>query len=584
MTAYPTRLMLLVPGVLAAMALALAPCHGKAADIAGMVERATSGTSQERYVAIDDLGEHHESAETVVPALQKLLGDKDPQVQWRSARALGDYGDLAKTVAPELRKLLGNADPIVKYHAATALGKLEDRSDETARALAKLVTNKDGRVARAAIAALRKLNPDPKLVMDTIQQVMESDDEAVQLFALEAVVARGAAATPILIEALQRPQTAYLACTAIQQIGPAAKETVPAISTLLTKTKHSQLQIAALLALASIGPAAQPAEGQIETLLKTSQDATVPVAAAYALGSIGAKNADATLRAAMMKENSMLQMLAAWALAMLHPEDQASMKQAVDKLTDGLGSNDAAMRMAAVRGMRKLNAPPELVAPALVRMANDPNPDVSANVVAALADVGEPIVPRVAKALSKPELRGLAIRVIKKLGPKAAGAVDALVDAANGADAMQQADIYLALAAIGPSAAPATDVLAKSLKSDDDHVRHAAIFALRQIGPGATEAVPQLVSMLGDQDSMVALASAWALAAIAGSDGGVASKVAPVLAQGLVSADERAQLESVDAIVALGPGGASAAPILKKLAEEDDSESVREAAAEALKK
>ncbi len=96
-------------------------------------------------------------------------------------------------------------------------------------------------------------------------------------------------AVPLLKDALKQPETAYLACTAIEQIGPPAADTVPELTELLGKTKHSQLLIQTLLALASIGPAAEPAESAIVPLLNTSTDQTVPVAAAYALGSIGAQ-------------------------------------------------------------------------------------------------------------------------------------------------------------------------------------------------------------------------------------------------------------------------------------------------------
>ena len=84
--------------------------------------------------------------------------------------------------------------------------------------------------------------------------------------------------------------------------------------------------IQTLLALASIGPAAESAAPKIVPLLEMPNDATVPVAAAYALGSIGAKNADAPLRRALTKDNAFLQMIAAWSIAKLHPDDEACAK------------------------------------------------------------------------------------------------------------------------------------------------------------------------------------------------------------------------------------------------------------------
>ena len=270
---------------------------------------------------------------------------------------------------------------------------------------------------------------------------------------------------------------------------------------LLGTTKHSHVLIQALLALAAIGPGAESAAPQIKTLLNSETDATVPVAAAYALGSIGAKDADAELHAAAAKSDPFLQMIAAWALAKLHPDDQAALKAAVDKLTQGLKNENVTIRNAAAKSLQSLKAPPEMVAPGLVALMNDPNPDMHANAIEAIASLGESVVPKVANALKNPQLRGPAVRVLRKLGPKAAGAVQPLVDAANGADPKVRTEIQFALAAIGPAAAPATDMLIQSLASKDAGERESALFALRKIGPGAKAAVQRLTRRMQADDS-----------------------------------------------------------------------------------
>jgi HEAT repeat protein len=234
------------------------------ADTSSLLRTAAGGEAQARYAAIDDLGERHEAAETVVPELAKLLKDSDAKVRWRAARSLGDYGSSAQPAVQGLTALLGDSDPVVQYHAAVSLGKAGDRSDATVDALVKSVTSPDGRVARAAIAALRKLKPDPKHVVAVLDQMLGSDDHVVVVHALEALVERGEQAVPVLNEALKRPRTVYVACAAIEQIGPAAAGTVPALTQLLRETKHSHLLIQTLLALASIGPAAQTAAPQIK--------------------------------------------------------------------------------------------------------------------------------------------------------------------------------------------------------------------------------------------------------------------------------------------------------------------------------
>jgi HEAT repeat protein len=133
---------------------------------------------------------------------------------------------------------------------------------------------------------------------------------------------------------------------------------VPALTEVLESTKHSKLLIKAMLALACIGPAAKSASPQIVPLLEHSTDTTIPVAAAYALGSIGATDADDALRAALAKPNPFLQMVAAWSLAKIHPDDAELKKQAIDKLQEGLKSDDPAIQAAAQKGLNLLGPPP----------------------------------------------------------------------------------------------------------------------------------------------------------------------------------------------------------------------------------
>ena len=561
----------------------LPSCAAENSGTAKMVQDATTGAKDTRYTAIDDLGERHAHASQVVRPLEKMLTDEDPQVRWRTARTLGEYGSQAKSSAASLRKLLTDNDPIVQYHAAIALGKIDDKSDETVEALIAVATSKDARVARAAIAALHELKPGPQRVAEALANALKSNDKAVALHALEAIVEEGKNALPLLKEALGHPETAYVACAAIEQLGPEAAPVVPELAGLLGTTKHSQLLIQELLALAAIGPGAESAAPQIKPLLATETDATVPVAAAYALGSIGAKDADAELQAATEKSDPFLKMIATWALAKLHPDDQAALKAAVDQLTQGLKNDDVTIRNAAAKSLQSLQAPPEMVGPALVELMNDPSPEVHANAIEAIASLGESVVPKVSNALTNPKLRNAAIRVLRKLGPKASGAVQPLIEAANGADPKFVTDIQLTLGAIGPAAAPATDMLIKSIGSKDAGERESALYALRKIGPDAKAAVEPLMQRMKADDTFDADASAWALSRIAPSDPSVAAAVVPKLIKGLSAADEQSRLEAVEALTDMHATAESTAA-LENTAKEDSSEMVRAAAEEALKK
>ena len=316
----------------------------------------------------------------------------------------------------------------------------------------------------------------------------------------------------------------------------------------------------------------------MKELLANHSDATVPVAAAFALGSIGAKDADMELNAAAAKSDPFLQMIAAWALAKLHPNDQAAQKTAIDKLIRGLESDNETLRHAAAKSLQLLKAPPEMVAPGLVSLLNDPSPEKHANAIEAIASLGESVVPKVTNALKNPQLRGPAIQVLTKLGPKAAGAVQPLIEAAKGADPKTRTDIQFALAAIGPAGAPATEMLVESLADKDAGVRESALLALRKIGPGAKGAVQRLTRRMQADDSFEAIASALALSRVASGDAKIAGLVAAKLAKGLSHADEQTRLECVGALIEMGPAANSAAPALQRAAKEDSSDLVREAA------
>lgn len=578
-----SKLHYLACGVVLFIAAYATPQYSVADNTSQLLQAATSGEKDARDKAIDELGQSHEHAAVVVPELTKLLADPDPQIRWHAARTLGEYGGQATATAADVRKLVGDPDPIVQYHAIVALGKLEDRSDETVDLLVNAATNKDARVARAAIASIRSLRPGPKRVVEALLKALQSNDQAVTLHALETLSENGPAAVPFLKAALGHAETAYLACAAIERIGPPAAPTVPELAAILGKTKHSKLLIQTLLALASIGPAAAPATPQIVPLLAHETDATVPVAAAYALGSIGAKGADAELRRAAANPDPFLQMMATWALAKTRPGDPLALKRAIDRLTQTLKSDNVLHRTAAARCLQALNAPPELVAPGLVALSADPNPEVRENVIEAIASLGESVVPRLNGALSRPALRKPAIQVAAKLGPKAAGAVNALIAAADAEPALRT-DVQLALGAIGPQAAAATDMLVNSLASTQAGERESALYALRKIGPAANAAVGPLVEKMQADDSFDSYAAAWALARIAPRDANVAQAVVAKLQKGLTQPSEQNRLECVTALGELGAAAEAARPALQQAAREDSSSLVRAAAEAALRR
>jgi hypothetical protein len=205
-------------------------------------------------------------------------------------------------------------------------------------------------------------------------------------------------------------------------------------------------------------------------------------------------------------------------------------------------------------------------------------------VINAVASLGEPVVPRIVKALQNPQLRGPAVRVLTQLGPQAAGAVQPLMNAASESTPELHTEINFAFAAIGPAASPAARMLAEAITSDNQGVRESALYALRAIGPGAVQARDALLRRMQADDSFDAMAAAWALARIAPNDAAIGPKAVPKLTRGLSSADQPTRLECAEALAAWGGASEQSVVALQRVAHEDRSTEVREAAKAAIER
>jgi HEAT repeat protein len=254
---------------------------------------------------------------------------------------------------------------------------------------------------------------------------------------------------------------------------------------------------------------------------------------------------------------------------------------AVDKLTAGLTSDEPQIRTAAAKGLQLLQPPPELVAPAIIALFTDADPVVQANAISAVASLGESVVPRVSRALQNPQLRVPAAKVLAQIGPKAAAAVQPLLEAAESADPDAHAEIHFALAAIGGDAGPAAEKLASEITSESPQVRESALYALRQIGPSARAAIGALTRRMQADDSFDALASAWALARIAPNDPQVSNlaKLTTALQSG---EDAQTRAHTAEALGNWAKSDRRVAEALRQAAQTDNSALVRASAEAAL--
>ncbi len=553
------------------------------APLARAQQAQTKAATDAEAAKVDHLLQGNANADAAKQLVSKALDSASDAVRWRAARAAGRLGLSEPDIIAKLQSAASDKNWIVQLHSVAALAQTGDKSDKTLDVLTKAAVSKNQRVAAAAIAALRKLQFSPEELAGTLNTVLASDNGAVAVYVVEALVHAGPKAVPLLNAALNEPKAAYWACVAIADIGPDAAGTVPALTEFLQTHDKAEAIPQALLAVAAIGPAAKPAQAAVSGVIeKWSDDQSVLLAGLYALGAIDASNVQDTLEMNAKSDDQFVAMVASWALAKTNPGDQQLMETAIKRLVAGLESDNTHMSHAAAHGLAALEIPPGMAAPYLLKAAE--NPQARANMVSALASLGDKVIPHAVAALGNPDTRELAIDVLGRLGAKSANASEELAATIEEAKPLVRIQINQVLAKIGPTAAVATDELVEELSSEKPHVRQSAMYALREIGPGAAAAKSALLSHLknsqGDsvESQFERLAAAWTLARLAGDDPKVVAVVLPVIRDGLKNPSEMARLESVTAVGDLGDGGKSLHKVIAEMAESDPCAEVQNAA------
>ncbi len=433
--------------------------------------------------------------------------------------------------------------------------------------------------------ALVGIHLKPEVLIPIMKQALEEEntDPSVVVPALTALADAGDAGIAVLIDELKNNKTQYWASIALASAGPKAKAAAPEL-TRLAESKQPALRMQAIMALGEIGP---DAKAVAPTLIKSLSDSenSVRYAAAYAIGKIGVKDATPELTKQLDNKDRFLGMIAAWAIAKSNPDDKKAAERAVTLLVGGLKDPNKLVRAAAARGLFELHAPHETVVAAMGDLLADKDPTVRSNVAEAFATLGEKAVPRLIKALESDDTQGLAVEVIRRLGPKAKDAVPALILELKDPDPEYRREVEFALAAIGPDAKEAVPALVEHMTSDDPRVRYTACYALGKIGPDAKEAIPKLRDNIKSEDKFLKVASVWALLHIQPEDNPLKVLAVPLLTKSLEESDrDLVKVESATALGAIGSPAKSAIPTLQKVADGTDSPEVRAAAQEALKK
>ncbi|MBI5153799.1 HEAT repeat domain-containing protein [Candidatus Poribacteria bacterium] len=457
------------PGVAygAARALGAAgPVALEAADeLAGTIETTSDQTLRGHCMdALTEIGA--DAIPVIVPHLESL------EMQQYFTAVLGNYG---RAVLPALSKALGDPSPNIRVGAATVLTRMFPRSIVLKKELMPLLKDPDLGVRLTVTNVMGRSSTDPADTFELLSSAMDDPSPQVRAAAASGLSYLGRDALPALpkmIETLgdlQNTNGIQICINAVGDLGPDAKDAVPALVRLL---RFQALSIGAVNSIGEIGPPAK--EHGSAPLLELLQSPDGPMAGN-----------------------------AAMALARMQDE------RVLPKIKEMLESEHPFNRSAAAKAIGWGGEMTADLRPRLETMLADADSSVKAAAGEAIARIEGPGArERLKKALTGDPVGwgqiDLVLREVAGSAPKPTEAELAALTAEFAGPGAGKA--LAALTAFGPDAAPAAPDVAVLLESPDWRQRVAASDCLASIGDGAVPALePLLASKNEDARELAAL-------------------------------------------------------------------------------
>lgn len=460
-----------------------------------------------------------------MPHLTSALEDKDPRVRAAAARALAQFPPDAATIK-SLIKALEDPEAEVRLSAALALGGLGDRA--AILPLAARLSDRDQRVSQAAAESLARLgdqratklltdslkDPDWRVraraaaalagapaadsaeIMAALAQALNDKDPVVRFYAKEALVARGAASVPYLIQVLRagRESAREGAARALARIGPPSVPELIAI--LKDKASAPELKVACAWALGQIRDAR--AIEPLVALLKEERY-FIRREAGRALSRIGEPALTELLELAQSASAPVRE-------AAVEALGSANSPRAVDALIQAIADSNQNVSRAAVRALGETKSE-RAVGPLLSLLASESLGTLASE---ALSELGQPAVPGLIAALkdARPTVRALAARALGEIASREA--VPALIELANGDSGNPRAEAIEALSKIGDPAA--LNAISRAMHNGSVITRRKAIRALARMRD--PKVIDMLTAALEDRDAEVRQEAAYGLGEI----------------------------------------------------------------------
>ncbi len=203
-----------------------------------------------------------------------------------------------------------------------------------------------------------------------------------------------------------------------------------------------------------------------------------------------------------------------------------------------------------------------------------------AEAVRTLGRIHPPIVPLLAKQLGSAEepLRLQAADDLAEIGPRAIGAVSALVERLDADDEDLFDALTFALRKIDPRGVRVVPLLIRAIETQGGALRRGAVDLTREFHPDAEQIVPPLLKALDDESELTRLAAAGAL----GVFGQEAQDAAPRLLAALGDDSEMVRDEVARALGFVDGLDERTVPDLIERLERSEKSEIREGAAKAL--
>ncbi|MGA2059913.1 MAG: HEAT repeat domain-containing protein [Thermoguttaceae bacterium] len=232
--------------------------------------------------------------EITLPILEKALKDADTTTIQHALDALASLGPQA---VPRLVEILKQHKEL-RIQVAYTLGQIGPGAAAATEALAGLVADEDFNVSTEAVLALGKIGPAATSAVPALMAALQKEhcpNAHAIIYALGRIGPKAAAAQPLLLSAMngEDKSLAVIAAWAFTQIQPSSAQIAKSIPVLVPKVlvpglsdSLPETRKAAAEALCELGPLARDAIPALQKTAKDDSSKAVRDAAAKALESI----------------------------------------------------------------------------------------------------------------------------------------------------------------------------------------------------------------------------------------------------------------------------------------------------------